>query len=113
MKKHDLIFVIIILIVLGAMLYKMFIFKDTVEGKALVYEISEGHRTSTFLEYCYYFENSVFYGSKRVRSYNAKKFIGKYYSVRISLANPSNSILELDKKIYNEYNPKFSCHKFE
>ena len=109
MKKYDLIFVVIILIVLGTMVYRMFVFKNTMNGEAFVYEVSEGHRTSTFLEYCYIYQNKIFYGSKGVRSYKAERFIGKYYSVKISIANPNNSILELDKRIEKENSQNFSC----
>ncbi|TQI71156.1 hypothetical protein JM79_2083 [Gramella sp. Hel_I_59] len=97
--KLDYVFVLIVLFYLSVMIFRDYIYKDTVYTICQVTGF-RFHRTSgNSVKYVFYFNNVKYNGSNNADVLYSKKFIGKYYQLEVSKIDPNYSLINLEKEI--------------
>lgn len=82
--------------------YKQSVLKNEYVTIGLVYDINYGAKRSVSIVYKYNFKNKVFKNTKLITNSNPNKYFNKKYRVICDSMNPQNSIIYLEKEIYNK-----------
>lgn len=100
--KSDYIFLVVILLIAGFSIYKSHIFSETTISVAKVKEVFTTRHSVHNVKYYYFVNKKIYYGSQKIDSKNDKKYLNKYFELKISNIDISQSKINLDKEIWNE-----------
>jgi len=102
LEFKDYIFFSILLIIISFFVCKSLLFTDSFTSIAKVYETNVIMHPMRYIDYKYYVDGKPYKDTKRIKSGESSKYIGKYFEVEISNKNFSSSKLNLDKQITNK-----------